>query len=119
MNTTKRKPKGITLGMQVRYIRRDRPTGERVMGEGDPTAWLCVGAVGKVIELHEGYEKHRCPDHHRDPNCVCGGFETTNTPGWVNEMAPWATVEYETDRPGCTIKRAIESGDRGKTWERV
>jgi len=119
MNDTARKPAGIKLGMRVQYIRKGTANGERVMGEGQPTAWLCVGAIGTVIELHEGYAEHRCPDHHRDPNCVCGGFETTNRPGWVQEMAPWATVEYETDIHGRTIKRAIEAGDKGKSWKPV
>ena len=117
MNAT-RKPKGITVGMKVRFIKPGRPNGEKWIGEGKPTAWLCVGALGRVTELHEGYASHRCPDHHKAPDCICDGDEA-DRPGWVREMPPWATVEYEADTHGRAIKRAIEPSDEGKFWERV
>ena len=116
MNDTTRKPAGITLGMRVQYVRKGTATGERVMGEGQPTAWLCVGAIGQVIELHPGYASHRCPDHHKDPDCVCGG-DQAERPGFVGEMESWGTVEYETDIPGRTIKRAILPSEKGKGWK--
>ena len=118
MKETERKPAGITVGMKVRFLRKGAEDGTRVMGEGIPTAWLCVGATGKVVELHDGYAGHRCPDHHLDPDCICGGDLATKS-GWVDEMEAWATVEYDTDIPGRTIRRAINPSDKGKTWKPV
>lgn len=119
MRDTERKPAGITVGMKVRFIHKGSENGARIMGEGQPTAWLCVGAVGKVIELHGGYAAHPCPDHHLDPDCICGGADVADRSGWVREMEPWGTVEYETDIPGRTILRAIQPSDKGKTWKPV
>jgi hypothetical protein len=119
MKGTARKPAGISFGMRVKYIHKDDAAGTRIMGEGKPTAWLCVGAVGKVIELHGGYAGHPCPDHHKDPDCICGGADNAIKPGFVSEMEPWGTVEYQTDIPGRTIKRAIMPSDKGKTWKQV
>jgi hypothetical protein len=119
MNDTARKPAGITVGMRVQYIRNGTATGQRVMGDGQPTAWLCVGTVGKVVEIHGGYAGHPCPDHHKDPNCICGGDDVAIKPGFVSEMEPWGTVEYETDIPGRTIKRAIVPSEKGKAWKPV
>jgi len=109
----------IKVGAKVRYLEAGRPAGERVMGEGKPTAWLLVGALGTVTELHTGYPEHRCPDHGSDPDCVCGGEGVADRPGWVRANPPWATVEFETDVPGRVIKRAIDSSEEGKGWERV
>jgi hypothetical protein len=111
----------IAVGAKVRYLsHRGEPVGTKVMGEGHPdTAWICIGNVGKVIKLSTGYPRHRCPDHHKEPDCICGGSECSDEPGWVGAMAAWATVEYETDKPGRTIKRAIQRDEEGKNWERV
>lgn len=119
MNDTARKPAGIKIGMRVQYIRKDSEIGARIMGDGQPTAWLCVGAIGTVIEIHSGYAGHRCPNHHLDPDCICGGEDVAIKPGFVSEMEPWGTVEYETDIPGRTIKRGITPSDKGKTWKPV
>lgn len=119
MNDTERKPAGITLGMKVKYIRKGSKAGEQIMGDGQPTAWLCVGALGVVTELHPGYAGHRCPDHSRTPDCICGGEGVAEVSGMVGEMEAWGTVEYETDLPGRTLKRAICPSDKGKTWKPV
>lgn len=95
-----------------------RKPGERVMGEGSPdTAWLCVGAAGKVVAVSAGYPRHRCPDHAGAPDCVCG--DEGPDAGWVPAMESWATVEYETDKPGRAIRRAITRSSEGETWERA
>jgi hypothetical protein len=110
----------IKVGDSVRCLggEYERKPGFRVVGEGHPdTAWLLVGAVGKVLKVSPGYPRHRCPDHHKDPDCICGGDEFGN--GWVDVMSSWATVEYETDKPRRTIKRAIQCDEEGDDWERV
>lgn len=115
----------VKIGEKVRFAsphwssKEPLPEGTRVMGEGDPdTAWLCVGALGTVIKMNPGYARHRCPDHRNEPDCVCGGSDYGES-GWIEEMPAWATVEYETDKPGRTIKRAIHKADEGKDWTRA
>lgn len=103
----------IKVGDRVRYIHPKRPMGDQVFGEGDPVAWLCIGAEGTVTELHEGYPAHPCPDHSDYPDCICGDE------GTVPAMSPWAVVEYESDIPGRKIKRAIQKDAEGEGWERV
>jgi hypothetical protein len=107
------------IGSKVRFLgygyANQRNVGDRVIGEGRPTAWLCVGAVGTVLEHRDGYPRHRCPDHERTPDCVCGD----ESDGWVKEMEPWAVVAFETDQPGRMIRRAVSPSDRGKTFEVV
>lgn len=111
----------IRVGDAVRYRdKRGAPNGRRVLGEGYPdTAWLCVGAVGRVVEVKQGYPRHPCPDHHKEPDCICGGYEFSDEVGWIPAHAAWATVEFESDKPGVFIKRAIDRDGEGDCWERV
>lgn len=110
----------ITIDDKVRHLRDGKATGEKWMGEGEnPTAWLFTGAIGTVRKISPGFPRHRCPDHHLKPACICGGSECAEHPGWIEVHASWATVEYETDVPGRTIKRAIQIDEEGNDWERV
>lgn len=110
----------LRAGDVLEYLDRPgRPKGERVLGEGAPeTRWLCVGALGLVVEVKRGYPRHRCPDHVGAPDCVCGDGEVGDAPGWVPERGPCALVEWETDRPGLTMRRLVHPEDEGEDWRR-
>ena len=100
----------IKVGDKVRHLEKGEVTGEKWLGDGKPTAWLFSGCIGTVLEISPGFAEHRCPDHHLDPDCICGGEECGRS-GWIECSPSWATVEYETDIQGRTIAFAGRSLD--------
>ncbi len=104
----------IAIGDRVRHVDKWRATG-RVSGWSRPdgsTAWLVVGALGRVVEVHPGSAAHRCPGQNHDDDCYCSGDRV------IPERASYAVVEYEAEDGGVGVRRAIMQDEEGGDWRR-
>lgn len=117
------------IGTEVRYI--GRPDGEKSSGEylnpesvpfgfgasvpDSEIAWIVGGCTGRVVKHGKGYAAHRCPDHKKAPDCICGNPYD----GEIDAMPDWAVIAWESDHEGRTLERCIDLENEGDQWERV
>ena len=92
------------IGERIRCT--SRQVGERVAAYDG--LWLHGGDVGVVVRVIPGYPRHRCHNHAKSPDCICGGG------GWVFQNAAAPVVRYPNG-----IERCISPEDEGRGWERV
>lgn len=104
----------LPLGTRV----RKRPLRHRVGGyDGEKRPyWVAVDAEGVVVDYIAGYPEHGCPDHHRAPECSCGGESGRIRASEAVAVVAWST-SYEDGSPGPPHRSCIELGQRGETWE--
>lgn len=90
----------MKIGDEVIY--KGLPNGAKIGSEVDGrTHWFSSGAVGKVVRFIPGYPRHRCPDHGKAPDCVCGGN------GWVPAEKDSAVGSFPCDCGSQRIERCV------------
>jgi hypothetical protein len=107
----------IKVGDKVEMLdKHGRVKGERLVGYGvEPNVrWLCVGSLGTVTAIHEGYSSHGCPDHRSYPDCVC-----SDETGFVSAFPDFASVAWVAeDGTIMTGMHSINRENEGETWRK-
>jgi hypothetical protein len=104
------------VGTSVRYI--GQRFGEKRSNEKE-YRYLSSDTVGVVISHHDGYPRHRCPDHSDAPDCVCGDYDGDEDRGWIRENPPWGVAEFDSEDGRGKVSRVADAENEGRTWERV